>query len=245
VTPAHTYEATLKDNGEFCIKNTGSIPRTFYAYAYKVFTGGEQSLIDKQKATVAPGDSFCGTLPTEGCETQFDLSGTDSPAGKINGGEIAHKVVKKDKPCVIDCVVGEWSGWGEVKEETQSCTGSLCRYRKILTAPAYGGKQCPSLKECREYDNTFTPQASVSCVYDQRHLEYDCKATSSVGAHFSWNPDYDPIFTANTCNEQDKESFKKYKLTWQEGLEKLDKVYVTVDPCNACGKNVTVMFDVQ
>jgi hypothetical protein len=97
------------------------------------------------------------------CETQLDLSGHLTPKGKVNGGEIKHLIANRGKQCVIDCKVGEWSEWEPV---TQASTvqAPKCfeqRYRKILTAPAYGGEQCPALEEKREVKCPCTPYAEL------------------------------------------------------------------------------------
>ncbi|XP_078481277.1 uncharacterized protein LOC100187002 [Ciona intestinalis] len=54
--------------------------------------------------------------------------------------------------CVEDCAVTSWSGWSSC---SVSCgSGKVSRYRKVVVEPAYGGKQCPGLKEHKSCVNT-------------------------------------------------------------------------------------------
>eukprot|EP01134_Creolimax_fragrantissima_P000840 CFRG0840T1 len=71
--------------------------------------------------------------------------------------------VCNDQLCPIDCVVGDWTTWGDC---STSCgnSGVKHRSREILTPPANGGSLCGSLSENIECPDTPCP---VDCTVDQ------------------------------------------------------------------------------
>lgn len=50
----------------------------------------------------------------------------------------------------VDCVVSEWSKWGECLKGADPCDGYQERHRRVIKNPMYGGKACPQLKESRK-----------------------------------------------------------------------------------------------
>jgi hypothetical protein len=52
-----------------------------------------------------------------------------------------------ENPCPIDCVVSDWSAWGECSVECGG--GTQTRTRSIITSAQHGGTACPVLTETR------------------------------------------------------------------------------------------------
>lgn len=53
---------------------------------------------------------------------------------------------------VIDCVVSGWGPWSDC--DTNCGSGSMVRSRRVVQAPAHGGRHCPSLvqrRACQEH----------------------------------------------------------------------------------------------
>ncbi|XP_063687901.1 uncharacterized protein LOC134821158 [Bolinopsis microptera] len=53
-----------------------------------------------------------------------------------------------NRPCKVDCEVGEWTTWEKCSKDCG--TGSTRRLRQIATSPANGGEECQDLYEIKE-----------------------------------------------------------------------------------------------
>eukprot|EP01004_Peranema_trichophorum_P002386 NODE_144_length_3469_cov_340.552002_g122_i1.p1 GENE.NODE_144_length_3469_cov_340.552002_g122_i1~~NODE_144_length_3469_cov_340.552002_g122_i1.p1 ORF type:complete len:1105 (-),score=461.08 NODE_144_length_3469_cov_340.552002_g122_i1:155-2980(-) len=95
----------------------------------------------------------------------------------LNGGKTCSATFEKrtcnPQPCAIDCVMGPWKEWEQCSKTCGS--GKTTRTRLVVTASAYGGKECGATvetKACNEVPcpidclmgawSTWTP-CSVSC----------------------------------------------------------------------------------
>jgi hypothetical protein len=80
-------------------------------------------------------------------------------------------------PCPVDCVV---SDWGTPASCSRSCgVGNTFKTRSIKTAPAYGGKRCPSTIINSDCNIGFCPQ---DCVYGYYREWSTCSVScGSVG----------------------------------------------------------------
>jgi len=99
-----------------------------------------------------------------------------------NGGEACNGHLKETQGCtppVQDCVVSDWTSWGEC---TQTCDGGQQRrHRQIHTRPSLGGKACPLVYLETQPCNTNPCNPKQDCELSDWSEWGACTATCGVG----------------------------------------------------------------
>eukprot|EP01137_Pigoraptor_chileana_P027903 Opistho-2@11109 len=82
--------------------------------------------------------------------------------GGAECGGLQEDEVCYSPPCPVDCVVGEFSAWGAC---SVSCGGGWHESKRVvLTQPAFGGRECPSLSRGEPCNMAPCNNATVDCV---------------------------------------------------------------------------------
>ena len=129
-----------------------------------------------------------------------------------HGGELCPDLTESEScnldPCPVDCVVSDWSTYGEC---SHSCGGGTkMRTRTESVAAAHGGATCGSLSQgtdcnghecpidCELYDWVSTSSCSLTCGGGEETQRRDIKVHPEHGCE----PCDDQDHTVR-CNEQD------------------------------------------
>ena len=102
-------------------------------------------------------DEPCG----EGTRTRADVTVTKAKYGGKQCSEEIEREPCKIKECPVDCEVGKWSSWSKCDATGECGFGKQSRTRKVTTAAAHGGDQCPNTSETRQCGTKCQP---VDCV---------------------------------------------------------------------------------
>jgi Spondin-like TSP1 domain/Thrombospondin type 1 domain len=104
------------------------------------------------------------------------------------------------EPCKVDCVLYDWSDWGECDKNCDG--GKQKRTRNIKIPAANGGKECDSLIDTQECNTQHCP---VQCVLDKWGDWSSCSTGCGGGTQTRHrNIITQPKYGANACDPQDE-----------------------------------------
>merc|ERR1719498_1768689 len=95
--------------------------------------------------------------------------------------------------CPLDCVVGEWSQYGEC---THTCGGGSQTRTRSLTQPAFGGAACPASSSEQDCNTHSCP---VDCVVGAWQSWGDCSASCWTGTQTRIRTFTQPSFGGALC----------------------------------------------
>merc|ERR1719498_1011430 len=95
--------------------------------------------------------------------------------------------------CPLDCVVGEWSQYGEC---THTCGGGSQTRTRPLTQPQFGGKACPASSSDRDCNMFSCP---VDCVIGAWSSWPACSVSCGAGSQTRTRSITQPQFGGATC----------------------------------------------
>ena len=106
-----------------------------------------------QNGVPSNGSVWTGVCIGNGCQ------GSCSKTFEIDTGNF-----NWNQYCSQDCVVGNWSDWGECSATCDG--GTQSRNRAITTSPSNGGEPCPELSESRSCNTQACPPPQDCVVSD-------------------------------------------------------------------------------
>jgi hypothetical protein len=98
--------------------------------------------------------------------TSHERSVIQAPLRNGTGcGKLVETIPCNGHHCSVDCVVSDWSSWGECSQECGG--GERSRSRDILTLPLHGGITCPSTSELKPCNTEGCVCSHVSCEFSK------------------------------------------------------------------------------